>query len=94
MLDIRQHIKVKAMQCNPDRFRIGVMRADFHGTMGGIKPGDAVLFSDATYEDGTCVIEIPMSDEMIDKQRERGSCLTTWGCCVGVKTKYIEEIKM
>lgn len=70
MPDIRQHIKVRAMQYNPDRFRIGVMRAEFTGTMGGIKPEDAVLFFDATYEDGTCVIELPMSDEMIAKQRE------------------------
>lgn len=92
MLDIRQHIKVRAMQPNPDRFRIGVMRPGFHGTMGGIKPGGAVLFFDATYEDGTCVIELPMSDEMIAKQRERGSCITTWCCCVGVRTEHIEEI--
>jgi len=92
MLDIRQHIKVRAMQPNPNRFRIGVMRAEFPGTMGGIKPGSAVLFYDATYEDGTCVIELPMSDEMIAQQRERGSGITTWCCCVGVKTKYIEEI--
>jgi hypothetical protein len=84
------------MQNNPYRFRIGVMTPDFHRTMGGIKPGSAVLFYDATtYKDGgTCVIALPMSDEMIAKQRERGSLITTWCCCVGVKIKHIEEILM
>ena len=93
MVDITQHIKVRAMQHNPDSYRIGIMRADFCGTMGGIRPRDAVLFRDATYENGTYVIELPMSDEMIAKQQERGSLITTICCCIGVKTKYVEEIK-
>ncbi len=41
---------------------------------------------------GTLTIESPLTQEAIDKQRARGSLLTTVGTIVGVPASYIEEI--
>ena len=90
--DFEQAKKVRAMQHNPSRHHIGVMRQSFSGTMGGIKAGDVVLFEPDG--DGQCTIETPLPDEWIAREREKGSLITTFRICVGVKMKDVDEVPL
>ena len=55
------------------------------------KAGTIVLFKPD--EDGkTVVVESPMTQEWIDREKARGSGLRTVGCIVNVPKSYVEEV--
>jgi len=43
---------------------------------------------------GRVTIESPLSQEDIDKQKAKGSLITTFGTMVSVPKKYVEEIRI
>ena len=43
---------------------------------------------------GTLSVATPMSAEEIERQRAKGSGLSTWGAMVNVPKRYVEEVRM
>lgn len=77
-------------------------------TLNRYETGDIVLFREEIFPEpwqtdyrgiepkptGRVTIETPMSPEWIEREKARGSLLTTIGTVIGVPKNYVEEIKM
>lgn len=51
-----------------------------------------MLFHDSHYGTGTITVEFPMDQDEIQKQRARGSFLSTFGTVVSVPRGHIREV--
>ena len=107
MIDLtvaRNCIRAQKQSGTYDGARIGRIAQDCSGMVSGYRAGQIVLFRKELDHElscarrprykGTLTIESPLTRDEIEKQRARGSLLTTVGTMVGVPEGYVEEIRI
>jgi hypothetical protein len=79
-------------ETNPNtQYKIGVIKKNIDSLV-TYKIGDVVLFEKGIVKN-TITVERPMTPEWLQKQKEKGSLLTTVCCIVGVPENYVDEVK-
>lgn len=82
---------------------VGIITKPFSGFVTpNYQPGTVVLYKkevspdiDVSKKDlGTLIVEIPMSQAGIDKEKLRGSFITTFRTIVGVPKSYVKKAKI
>ena len=92
VLDLRTAVNClnELTETERKRCHIGIVRTDISGQLGmNHRQGDIVLYCD----DGEkLIVETPMTQEQIAKQKRKGSLLRTYATTFNVPRGYIDEV--
>lgn len=105
-MNIRNHINL--INNHGYKGKIGIAKVDIGGMCSGVQKGELLLyrpyevlpgdewnksFDEIEWIKKHCSIEKPLSEEIIQENLSKGSCLTTMCTMSGVPLSYIEEVE-